>query len=86
MRTRRAVNPRLEALEDRLVLSAVGSHLVSSATAEIHKLRAELHHTIQRVQHHTPAHQVGHANQSHTTPHSSNTSNNPFSNFFKSIF
>jgi hypothetical protein len=42
MRKRGVTIPRVDSLEDRVVLSHVGSQLISSATAEIRKLHTSL--------------------------------------------
>ena len=73
MRKRGVTIPRVDSLEDRVVLSHVGSQLISSATAEfrklhtslnnksvsadLHKLNRGLKDTFHNVQH-TVSHQV----------------------------
>src|SRR6059058_5131734 len=73
MRKRGVTIPRVDSLEDRVVLSHVGSQLISSATAEIrklhtsinnksvtadfHQLNRGLKNTFHKVQH-TVSHQV----------------------------
>jgi hypothetical protein len=73
MRKRRVARPRLESMEDRMVPSPFGSHLASTASAEIRRLNSGLNRTIQQIQNrlneqhktrasHLPAH---HPTQAH---------------------
>ena len=50
MRRRHTATPRLESLEDRVVLSTVSIHLSPSASAQIHKLGINLKNAASSVQ------------------------------------
>ena len=92
MRRRHAVRPRLESMEDRLALSALGA---AAPTAEVHTTRlARLEaHKAQEAAAHAAKHDVvakHHNAVKHTTTTSKASSksslSNDFSQFFKSAF
>lgn len=91
MRTRHVVRPRLESMEDRLALSALGTPI---PTAEVHVNRhalVEAHRSHEAAVHaarHAAAASHPHAAKPKTTSSSSSTGSfaSSFSQFFKSAF
>jgi hypothetical protein len=97
MRKRRIAIPRLESMEDRIVLSHYASQFLSSASAELHKLHTSLinksllanfhklhtnlNSTLHKIQHGLSSQNTSHTN--HATTHQNS---NDFWNSLKSLF
>jgi hypothetical protein len=81
MNKRRVAIPRLEPMEDRVVPSQFGGHLVSSATAEFHKLNKGLSKAYHKIQHDFQTQGTTHPGHVHT-----HQSGNGFVNSLKSLF
>ncbi len=88
MRTRHVARPRLESMEDRLTLSAMGAaptaevHVTRVTRLEAHKAQEVATRAAKHADHH---HAVKHATTTSKTS-SKSTSTNIFSQFFKSAF
>src|SRR5262245_37306764 len=78
MRKRGIVSPRLESMEDRVVPSPIGGHLLHSASAEIHRLGHSRNRTHHKVRQNVQAQAKTHA---HKPPPSKST----FQEFLDSI-
>jgi hypothetical protein len=75
---KRRMIPRLESMEDRAVPSPLGSHLIHSASVEIHRLGKNLDKTYHTIRHNIQAQSTTHAQ--HATH-----SQSGFQSFFNSI-
>src|SRR4051794_28037437 len=97
MQKRRAIIPQLESMEGRVVPSTPGSHLIHSASVELHRLGKDLNNTYHTIRHNLQAHSANQATQVQGTnhrpiktqgvPHVPHTtqSKSPFQSFFDSI-
>jgi hypothetical protein len=68
MSKRRAVVPRLESMEDRAVPSPLGSHLIHSASVELHRLGKNLDKTYHTIRHNLQAQSTTHAHHAAKSP------------------